>query len=253
VTYIHTDHLGGTNVVTNSSGAVAELLDYYPYGSNRLDQQTGFSEQRKFIGQESDPAANLSYLNARYYDGGKAKFMSQDPVFWEVGLTSDGKAAMTNPQAMNSYSYAGGNPIINKDADGRFWWKEFYTDWSGYDVTCVCRDNGLILKAGEVLGGHAEATNAIMLNANNIRNASDQTGVSQQLIKGIMYEELSHQFPPFGIETFDLLPAFRTCPSMISDEGKGKKYVEEQAHGGADDRGAEASGGGTQGGRRGAG
>ena len=35
---------------------------------------------------------------------------------------------------------------------------------------------------------------------------------------------------------------------MISDEGKGKKYVEEQAHGGADDRGAETTGGGTQGG-----
>ncbi len=26
----------------------------------------------------------------------------------------------------------------------------------------------------------------------------------------------------------DLLPSFRTSPSMISDEGKGKGYVEEQ-------------------------
>ena len=37
---------------------------------------------------------------------------------------------------------------------------------------------------------------------------------------------------------------------MISDEGKGKGYVEEQAHGSADDRGAEAVGGGAQGRRR---
>jgi hypothetical protein len=29
----------------------------------------------------------------------------------------------------------------------------------------------------------------------------------------------------------DLLPAFRTSPSMIWDEEKGKGYVEEQAHG----------------------
>jgi hypothetical protein len=29
---------------------------------------------------------------------------------------------------------------------------------------------------------------------------------------------------------------------MISDEGKGKGYVEEQSHGGADDRDAEAVG-----------
>src|SRR5271169_5326037 len=47
----------------------------------------------------------------------------------------------------------------------------------------------------------------------------------------------------------DLLPVFRTSPSMISDEGKGKKYVEEQAHGSADDRGTEASRGGTESGR----
>ena len=53
--------------------------------------------------------------------------------------------------------------------------------------------------------------------------------------------------------TCDLLPVFRTSPSMISDEGKGKRYVEEQAHGSADDRGAEATGSGTQGGRRSAG
>ena len=29
---IHTDHLGGTNVVTDQGGEVAEVTDYYPYG-----------------------------------------------------------------------------------------------------------------------------------------------------------------------------------------------------------------------------
>jgi hypothetical protein len=38
----------------------------------------------------------------------------------------------------------------------------------------------------------------------------------------------------------DLPPSFLTQVSMISDEGKGKEYVEEQAHGSGDDRGAEA-------------
>src|SRR5262249_55780722 len=40
----------------------------------------------------------------------------------------------------------------------------------------------------------------------------------------------------------DLIPVFRTSPSMISDEGKRKKDVEEQAYGSRDDRGAEATG-----------
>jgi hypothetical protein len=46
---------------------------------------------------------------------------------------------------------------------------------------------------------------------------------------------------------YDLPPDFRTSPSMISDEGKGKGYVEEQAQRGADDRGAEAVRGGAKG------
>jgi YD repeat-containing protein len=41
----------------------------------------------------------------------------------------------------------------------------------------------------------------------------------------------------------DLIPCFRTKLSMISAKGRGRRYVEEQAHGSADDRGVEAGGG----------
>jgi RHS repeat-associated protein len=41
--------------------------------------ENSVSGQRIFIGQEYDSASQLSYLNARYYDGGKGKFLSQDP------------------------------------------------------------------------------------------------------------------------------------------------------------------------------
>ena len=53
------------------------------------------------------------------------------------------------------------------------------------------------------------------------------------------------------IVEFDLIPSFGTKLSMISDEGKGKRNVEEQAHGSADDRSAEAVGGWAQGGGHG--
>ena len=60
ITYpIHTDHLGGANVVTDEGGEVTEVSDYSPFGSLRIDDQAGsFTEQRKFIGNDR----NLSVI-----------------------------------------------------------------------------------------------------------------------------------------------------------------------------------------------
>ena len=110
--YIHTDHLGGTNVVTTASSTVIEISGYYPYGAQNLEQRSEpYSEQRKYIGQEYDESTKLNYLNARYYDGVRGQFISEDPMFWS-------KPNLTNPQAMNSYSYSEGNPIIKSDPSG---------------------------------------------------------------------------------------------------------------------------------------
>jgi len=79
---------------------------------------TSTNEKRKFIGQFSDDTG-LSYLNARYYNPNQGQFISQDPVFWELGITQAGRTALTNPQALNSYSYANDNPITGKDPNGR--------------------------------------------------------------------------------------------------------------------------------------
>lgn len=116
------DTVQSTNVSTNSSGALVELEDYHPYGASRIDWQYSpdFDEQRKYIGQEFDRDSQLSYLNARYYNPAIAKFISQDPVFWEIGSSKDGVNALKDPQSQNSYSYAGNNPIVNSDPSGRW-------------------------------------------------------------------------------------------------------------------------------------
>ena len=72
--HFHAHHLNSTNVVTNASGSEMQILDYYPYGSTRVNQQTnGFNEGKQFIGQYTDPETNLSYLQARYYGGSKGR------------------------------------------------------------------------------------------------------------------------------------------------------------------------------------
>jgi RHS repeat-associated protein len=80
--YVHPDHLGSTNVVTDENDNVVQTLDYY-------------------------------------YDPVRGQFISEDPVFWEIGLTDDGKSTLLNSQVQNSYAYANDNPIVGEDPTGR--------------------------------------------------------------------------------------------------------------------------------------
>src|SRR5216684_162035 len=52
--YIHPDHLGSTNVVTDESDTVAQTLDYYPYGGTRISTNSGTNEARKYINRFAD-------------------------------------------------------------------------------------------------------------------------------------------------------------------------------------------------------
>jgi YD repeat-containing protein len=49
--YVHPDHLGSTNVVTDENAAVVQTLDYYPYGATRISINSGTNEARQYIGQ----------------------------------------------------------------------------------------------------------------------------------------------------------------------------------------------------------
>jgi RHS repeat-associated protein len=123
--YVHPDHLGSTNVVTDENDNLVQTLDYYPYGATRVSVATSTNEKRKYIDQFADDSG-LSYLNARYYDSARGQFLSQDPTFLAIGnpnqlepLTKQGMGKfLTDPQQMNSYNYARGNPITNKDPSG---------------------------------------------------------------------------------------------------------------------------------------
>ena len=109
-------------MVTDSAGAVAETMDYFPFGGIRIDKSAApagaagspaFSEHKKNIGQEYDKDTGLNYLNARYYNATLARFISQDPMFWNFDATW-----LADPQSQNSYACARNNPIILSDPTG---------------------------------------------------------------------------------------------------------------------------------------
>ena len=100
--YIHPDHLGSTNVVTDQNGNLVQTLDYYPYGGTRVSNSTSTNEKRKWIGQFADDSG-LSYLNARYYDSARGQFISHDPTFLAMGNPS--QAGAVNKARAGHVSY----------------------------------------------------------------------------------------------------------------------------------------------------
>jgi RHS repeat-associated protein len=85
--YIHPDHLGSTNVITNASGTVEETTDYYPYGGTRIDTGSNVVG-RKYIGKFLDDSS-LIYDSARYYNPSRGQFLTEEPIFQSIGDASE--------------------------------------------------------------------------------------------------------------------------------------------------------------------
>src|SRR5215831_8868679 len=86
---------------------------FTPTAPTRISVATSTNEKRQFIGQFTDDST-LSYLQARYYDSGRAQFLSEDPVFWGNPKQQN----LNDPQSFNTYSYSVDNPITKKDPTG---------------------------------------------------------------------------------------------------------------------------------------
>jgi YD repeat-containing protein len=72
--YHHTDHLNSSSVETDGKGYVVEVLDYYPFGTVRMDKMSlGYENDNKFAGYELD-SSGLYYTGQLYYNGEIGKF-----------------------------------------------------------------------------------------------------------------------------------------------------------------------------------
>jgi RHS repeat-associated protein len=117
IRYFFADHLGSTSLVWNSSGAAELAATYRPYGFDHYSWSAGSSNPNqlttgyKFTGQEQDYKFLYDY-KARSYLPGVGVFAQADPVDWT-------KERLKDPQQLNAYAYARGNPVKYVDPNGR--------------------------------------------------------------------------------------------------------------------------------------
>jgi RHS repeat-associated protein len=107
--HFHADHLGSTQLITNSSGAVVQYVRYRPYGEIRGRYDGNGNSltpnpihRREFTGYESDFASGLQYAGARFYDPVLGTFLSHDPA----------------RQFASPYAYGSWNPLNGTDGNG---------------------------------------------------------------------------------------------------------------------------------------
>lgn len=105
------DHLGTARVVTDSSGAIVDDSDFYPFGGERVYLNSS-PQNYKFTGKERDAESGLDNFDARYNASTLGRFMSPDPG--NVGVNR------LNPQSWNAYSYALNNPLVLTDPTGLY-------------------------------------------------------------------------------------------------------------------------------------
>ena len=98
--YSHTDHTGSVVAVSSPDAALLWANDYEPFGrpTEAFRDEQGFF----FTGKDYDSDTGLYYFNARWYDAGIGRFITEDPA-------RDGG---------NWYAYVANNPLRYVDPTG---------------------------------------------------------------------------------------------------------------------------------------
>ncbi len=118
VSYLHTDHLGSTDAITNAQGYLVEDLSFDVFGQKRSgvdwSQPTSFSfnplsiTSKGYTGHEMLDEVGVIHMNGRTYDPKLGRFMQSDKY---VDGTRD-------TQGYNRYTYVRNNPLAYTDPSG---------------------------------------------------------------------------------------------------------------------------------------
>ena len=122
LTWLISDHLGGTTVTADANGNLLSSLRYTAFGEIRAASGTTATDYR-YTGQRSEAEIGLYYYVARFYDHYLKRFLSPDTIVPDP----------YNPLDWDRYQYVRSNPINNTDPIGH---KACSSDGDSFD-TCT--------------------------------------------------------------------------------------------------------------------
>ena len=123
IEYLHRDHLGSVEAITDENGNQLQLQAYDPFGERREEDWTGTITQttldtllanankrtsRGYTGHEHLDRTGIIHMNGRIYDPQLGRFLSPDPIV----------QVPTNSQSWNRYTYVFNSPLSFTDPSG---------------------------------------------------------------------------------------------------------------------------------------
>ncbi len=121
--YLHRDHQGSVDTITDINGEVVERLSFHAFGERRManwgsalgELLRASNITRGYTGHEHLDGVGLIHMNGRVYDASLGRFLSADPFVQQP----------KNLQSLNRYSYVVNNPLTLTDPSGFFFKKIF--------------------------------------------------------------------------------------------------------------------------------
>ena len=118
--YLHKDHLGSVDVITDAAGTIVQEMSFDAWGKRRnaanwqalsSSQLANFDHSlttRSFTGHEALDEVGVIHMNGRIYDAKLGRFLQADAYIQDA----------TNTQSLNRYSYVYNNPLNATDPSG---------------------------------------------------------------------------------------------------------------------------------------
>ncbi|MCX4762128.1 polymorphic toxin-type HINT domain-containing protein [Streptomyces sp. NBC_01275] len=109
VQFLAGDQHGTAEIAVDATTGSVTRRRMDPYGEERGSDGKTWVNDKGFLGKTVDESTGLVNVGAREYDRSIGRFISVDPVI-----------DYSDPQQMNGYVYANGNPVTSSDASGLF-------------------------------------------------------------------------------------------------------------------------------------
>jgi len=128
LSYLHKDHLGSLDTITNDEGDIKQKVYFDAWGKKAVLDTSMMDDMlvltatpltlsqvlditpRGFTGHESIEHADIIHMNGRIYDPTLGRFLQADPVI----------QSPENSQSYNRYAYVLNNPLSYTDPSGYF-------------------------------------------------------------------------------------------------------------------------------------